>query len=72
MTLPTSYTNRPSCDVVLVATDIMLVGESVVIQPADEDGKVTDFLNQLNGGYRGGLDPATALRDAGYGYPVAG
>lgn len=40
-------------------------GPETYIFPADENGKVTDW-GELDGSYKGGLDHATALLNAGY------
>ena len=51
--------------VVVSATVAMFSGPETYIFPADSDGEITDW-GELEGSYRGGLDHAEALANAGY------
>lgn len=51
--------------VVVSAADVPYSGPETYIFPADEQGHVTDWL-ELDGSFRGSLDHAEALRNAGY------
>src|SRR5262245_21688983 len=57
--------------VVVSAADVHGTGPETYILAADHTGKITRWL-ELPGSYRGGLDPACALRGAGYTVVVKG
>ena len=51
--------------VTVSAVNAMFSGPETYIFPADEKGKITDWL-ELRGSYKGGLDHVAALENAGY------
>jgi len=51
--------------VVVSAATVPYSGPETYIFRADETGKITDWM-EMDGSYRGGLDPVEALRRAGY------
>lgn len=51
--------------VVVSAVNAMDTGAETYIFPADSEGKITDWL-ELDGSFKGALDHAEALANAGY------
>lgn len=59
------YTEGPVEYVVVSATVAMSSGPETYIFPADAEGEITDW-GELSGSYKGSLDHAQALANAGY------
>ena len=57
---PVKYDGGETSFVVTSAASVMFSGPETYIFPADEDGKILDFL-ELPGSFRGGLDHQEAI-----------